>query len=90
MIEGQMKQYVITCSSDMTLKVFNAEENFSIVAFKSYEAPINDIFQTFDYEKNECFVLSLGNGNIVGVDMGLNTLFTLPSMFGSIVKLLDR
>ena len=69
----------------MTLKVFNADENFSIVANRTYEAPINDIFQTNDYENNECFVLSLGNGNIVGVDMGLNTLFTIPSLLGSIV-----
>jgi hypothetical protein len=85
MIESQMKQYVITCSSDMTLKVFNADENFSTVALKNYEAPVNDIFQTTDYENNEGFVLSLGNGNIVVVDMGLNTLFTIPSFLGSVV-----
>jgi hypothetical protein len=85
MIDQQMKQYVITCSSDMTLKVFNADENFSIVALKTYEASVNDIFQTADYENNEGFVLSLGNGNLVGVDMGLNTLFTIPSFMGSIV-----
>lgn len=85
MIDQQMKQYVITCSSDMTLKVFNADENFSIIAFKTYEASVNNIFQTTDYENSESFVLSLGNGNIVVVDMGLNTLFTIPSTLGSIV-----
>jgi hypothetical protein len=85
MIDQQMKQYVITCSSDMTLKVFNADENFSLVAFKNYEASVNNIFQTTDYENNESFVLSLGNGNIIVVDMGLNTLFTIPSFQGSIV-----
>lgn len=88
MIESQMKQFVITCSSDTTLKVFNADDNFSLVASKNYEAPVNDIFQTKDYENNDAFVLSLGNGNIIGVDMGLNTLFTVPSIQGSTVNLL--
>ncbi len=77
--------YALTCSSDNTFKVFNVDDNFSQISSKSYDAPVIDIFQSFDYENNEYFIISLGNGSILGLDMNLETIFTIPSKYGSTV-----
>ncbi len=49
---------------------------------------MNDIFQTNDYEKTEYFVLSLENGDMIVINLGLDMVFKIPAIASSAVKII--
>lgn len=82
MMGSAVEQFVMTCSADCTLKVFKSD-NFENIASKTFQAGVVDIFVSYDYEKNECFIASLDNGDILGLNLGLDIIFKIPSAFNS-------
>jgi WD40 repeat protein len=84
-MSNAIEQFVMTCSSDGTLKVFKSDQ-FENIASKNFDAGVLDIFQTFDYEKTEYLILSLDNGDLIGLNLGLETVFKIPSILGSKVS----
>jgi WD40 repeat protein len=81
LISGAMQQFVITCSSDSTLKVFKSD-SFENVATKNFDSGVLDIFQSNDYENTEQFLVNLENGDLVGLNLGFEIIFKIPSQFG--------
>ncbi len=82
MVGSSIEQFVMTCSSDCTLKVFKSDA-FENIASKTFDYGVLDIFQSYDYEKTEYFIVSLENGDLIGLNLGLDIVFKIPSILGS-------
>lgn len=81
-VGNAFQQFVITGSSDNTLKVFNVD-TFENIATKTLDAGVLDIFQSVDHEKTEYFIVSLDNGDLLGLNLGFEVVFKIPSLMGS-------
>ncbi len=75
------EQFVMTCSSDGTLKVFKSD-TFENIASKNFDSGVLDLFQSIDYEKNQYFIVSLENGDIIGLNLVFEVTFKVPSTEG--------
>ena len=74
------KNYLISCSSDKTVKVYCFEEN-NVVKIQNFEHEVMDIKMVNDFNKNRVFIISLKNGKLFVMNEGFNPLFEIPSRF---------
>ena len=74
------KNYLISCSSDKTVKVYCLEDN-NVVKTQSFEHEVMDAKLVNDFNKNRVFIISLKNGKLFAMNEGFNPLFEIPSRF---------
>ena len=80
------KNYLISCSSDKSIKMYCMEEN-NVVKTKTFESEVMDIQLVKDFNQKNTFILSLKNGALKALDENLEEIFDIPSRFGtSIVR----
>ena len=72
--------YLMSCSSDRTLKVYCMESN-NFVLTKTFENEIMDIKNVKDFDKNTIFIISLKNGVLKALNERFDILFDIPSRF---------
>ena len=72
--------YLISCSSDRTMKVYCMESN-NVVLTKTFENEIMDIKKVRDFENNSIFIISLKNGVLKALNERFDILFDIPSRF---------
>jgi len=78
-IIGQDSAFVITCSSDNYVKVFKQDDGFLKIFDQNFESPVLDVFQTFDFDGKECFIVSLANDTMQVLNFGEATMMTIPA-----------
>ena len=74
------KNYLISCSSDKTIKVYCMEDN-KVVKENNFEDEVMDIKRVKDFDNKIVFIVSLKNGILKGLDELFNELFIIPSRF---------
>ena len=74
------KSYLISCSSDKTVKVYDIEGN-NVVKVQPFEDEVMDVKLVNDFNKNRVFIISLKNGKLFAMNEGFNPLFEIPSRF---------
>jgi WD40 repeat protein len=74
------KNYLISCSSDKTVKVYCLEDN-NVVKTQSFDHEVMDVKLVNDFNKNRVFIISLKNGKLFAMNEGFNPLFEIPSRF---------
>ena len=74
------KNYLISCSSDKTIKVYCMEAN-QVEKEKSFENEVMDIKRVKDFDNKTVFIVSLKNGILKGLNESFDDLFIIPSRF---------
>ena len=74
------KNYLISCSSDKTIKVYSMEDNKAVLEQK-FEEEVMDIKFVKDFEQNNTFIISLKNGVLKALNEKFEILFDIPSRF---------
>ena len=72
--------YLISCSSDKTVKVFSIEGN-KVVKAQPFEDEVMDVKLVNDFNKNIVFIISLKNGKLFAMNEEFNPIFEIPSRF---------
>lgn len=80
--------YIITCSMDMSVKIFNFENNMSNIFQKSFGGPVLDLYNVLDFEGRDRFLVSLGGGMVVCVNDVFETVFEIESKNNSEVRMI--
>lgn len=83
-IVDECSTFVITCSDDAFLKVFNLESNLKMIFVNKFRAAVLSCVNVVDYEGNDKFVISLGDGSIQCTDANFKVLFDVPSKYGDV------
>ena len=76
------KNYLISCSSDKTIKIYCMEDN-KVENIINFEDEVMDIKLVKDFEQNKVFIVSLKNGKLKGYNESFNFLFDIPSRFNT-------
>ena len=74
------KNYLISCSSDKTVKVYSMEDN-KIVTEQKFDEEVMDVKLVKDFEKRNTFIVSLKNGVLKGLNESFQIIFDIPSRF---------
>jgi WD40 repeat protein len=74
------KNYLISCSSDKSIKIYCMEEN-NVVKTKTFESEVMDIQLVKDFNQKNTFILSLKNGALKALNEKLEEIFEIPSRF---------
>ena len=74
------KNYLISCSSDKSIKIYCMEDN-NVVKTNMYEEEVMDIKIVNDFNKQIVFILSLKNGNLKVLNEKFDHIFDIPSRF---------
>jgi hypothetical protein len=72
--------YLISCSSDKTMKVYYMEGN-NVVKCQNFENEVMDIKQVRDFDQKNVFIVSLKNGVLKGLNESFDIIFDIPSRF---------
>ena len=72
--------YLISCSSDRTIKIYCMESN-NVVLTKTFENEVMDIKNVNDFEKKSIFIVSLKNGALKALNERFDILFDIPTRF---------
>ena len=72
--------YLISCSSDKTLKIFCIEAN-NVVKTQPFVEEVMDIKLVKDFNKKGVFIISLKNGKLFAMNETFEPLFEIPSRF---------
>ena len=75
------KHYLISCSSDKSIKVYQMEEGGKVVKTKILESEVMDIKLVKDFDKKSIFIASLKDGKLKGLNESFDVLFDIPSRF---------
>ena len=83
-VVNEFTHFVITCSKDKFIKVFNLENNLSIVFVKQFKSIVSDINNVADFEGKDCFIITLSDGNILCTNDNFEELYEIRSRFNYI------
>lgn len=86
---NESSNYVITCSLDMNVKIFNFEINMNIIFQKSFGKPVLDLYNVTDFEGRDRFLVSLAGGMVVCVNDVFETVFEIESKNNAEVRVND-
>ena len=76
------KNYLFSCSSDKTIKIYSMEDNKEEKTV-NFEDEVMDIKLVKDFEKKTIFIVSLKNGKLKGYNENFDFLFDIPSRFNT-------
>ena len=76
------QHFALTCSSDGVLKVFNAGEAFKPMAQPNLGSPVYNVFECYNFEKQDIFLTPLDHGIIYVNDNNFNKVFEIWSNHG--------
>ena len=74
------KNYLISCSSDKTIKIYCMDDN-NIMKTVNFDEEVFDVKLVKDFNKNSIFIISLKNGVLKALNETFNFLFDIPSRF---------
>lgn len=74
--------FVITCSSDRSIKVFNATNNYSKIKEIILAEEVFNIYETLNAEGQDIFLATLGNGKIKALNDSFEEIAEITSRFG--------
>lgn len=76
---NEYSNYVITCSKDKFIKVFNLEADLNMIFVKQFSCSVHDVFNVTDFEGKDCFIVSLSDGSLSCVNGNFENLFEIKS-----------
>lgn len=76
---NDFSNYLITCSDDKSIKVFNIEKGMCVVFSRLYSFAIDNLFITTDEEGNELFCLCFKNGLMGILNNEFETMFEISA-----------
>ena len=74
------KNYLISCSSDKTIKIYCMEDN-KVEKIINFEDEVMDIKLAKDFEQNKIFIVSLKDGKLNCYNESFSFIFDIPSRF---------
>ena len=77
------KNYLISCSSDKTIKIFCMDDN-SIMKTVNFNDEVFDVKLVKDFNKKSIFIISLKNGALKALNEIFDFLFDIPSRFNTL------
>lgn len=77
--EQIVSNFIITCSSDKSIKVINVEDNFRVIKELNLLNEVYNIYETKNFEKQEVFLVTLLGGKIIVLNNDFNTIFEINS-----------
>ena len=72
------KNYLISCSSDKSIKVYCMEDNV-VRKTQPFESEVMDIKLVKDFDRKSIFIVSLKDGKLKGLNESFDILFDIPS-----------
>ena len=76
------KNYLFSCSSDKTIKIYCMEDNL-VEKTINFEDEVMDIKLVKDFDQKTVFIVSLKNGKLKGYNESFDFLFDIPSRFNT-------
>ena len=76
--------YLISCSSDKTVKVYSVAGN-NVVKTENFEDEVMDVRLVNDFNKKSVFIISLKNGKLLAMNENIELLFEIPSRFNTTI-----
>ena len=76
------KNYLFSCSSDKTIKIYCMEDN-KVENTINFEDEVMDIKLVKDFDQQTIFIVSLKNGQLKGFNETFTFLFDIPSRFNT-------
>lgn len=77
--DNSVEHFAITCSSDHSVKIFNADQAFNQINQFDLGSPVFDIFESLDFDNRDLFLLPLDQGIIQVNDNNFNKVFEIWS-----------
>lgn len=84
---NDFSNYLISCSEDKTIKVFNIEKGMCVVFSRAYSFAIDNLFTSVDAEGAELFCLCFKNGLMAILNNDFETLFEIPAHGNNVYKI---
>lgn len=80
--EAVNANYILTCSLDGSIKIYDGDKGFSLIKELPIAAPVYDLVVAKDINEKDRFLVTVNNGTIQVKDENFEPLFMIPSRHG--------